>query len=101
LTYYAGTMAQVTPTTPSGSHPASAIKRTSVTGSLHETYTHMTTKLNQEAGITMILVTHEPGIATDARRVLSFKDDRLVRDEQVEQPRRAQKELKQLLAVEG
>ncbi len=43
-------------------------------------------RLNQEAGITIVLVTHGPDIATYARRVLPFKDGRLARDEQVEQP---------------
>ncbi len=41
-------------------------------------------RLNREAGITLILVTHEPDIAAFADRVLHFKDGRLVRDERVQ-----------------
>ncbi len=50
-------------------------------------------RLNREAAITMILVTHEPDIASYAGRVVYFKDGRLVRDERVERPRRAQEDL--------
>jgi len=50
-------------------------------------------RLNREATITMILVTHEPDIASYAGRVVYFKDGRLVRDERVERPRRAQEDL--------
>ncbi len=49
-------------------------------------------RLNREAGITIVLVTHESDIATYVRRVLSFTDGRLVRDEQVELPRTARDE---------
>ncbi len=52
-------------------------------------------QLNREAGITIILVTHEPDIVGYAMRVTHFKDGRLVRDERVERPRTAQEELKQ------
>ena len=52
-------------------------------------------RLNREAAITMILVTHEPDIAAYAGRVVHFKDGRLVRDEQVERPRTALAELKE------
>jgi len=44
-------------------------------------------RLNREAGITLILVTHEPEIAAFADRVLHFKDGRLVRDDRVERAR--------------
>jgi putative ABC transport system ATP-binding protein len=37
-------------------------------------------KLNRESGITIILVTHEPDIATYSRRILRFLDGRLVSD---------------------
>jgi putative ABC transport system ATP-binding protein len=46
-------------------------------------------RLNRDAGITLILVTHEPDIAAVAERVLQFRDGRLVRDERVERPRSA------------
>ena len=39
------------------------------------------TELNQE-GITVILVTHEPDIATWSQRVLRFRDGRLIADEE-------------------
>jgi len=42
-----------------------------------------------EAGITLVLVTHEPDIAAFAKRVLLFRDGRLVEDRQVDEPRRA------------
>lgn len=38
-------------------------------------------KLNEEAGITVILVTHEPEIAEFSKRTLRFLDGRLVSDE--------------------
>jgi putative ABC transport system ATP-binding protein len=41
------------------------------------------------AGITLVLVTHEPDIAAFAKRVLVFRDGLLVEDRKVEQPRRA------------
>ncbi len=37
--------------------------------------------LNSESGITIILVTHEPHIATYSRRIVRFLDGRLVSDE--------------------
>ncbi len=40
-------------------------------------------------GITVVLVTHEPDIAHFARRLLRFRDGRLIADEPVEQPRKA------------
>jgi len=43
-------------------------------------------RLNREAGITLILVTHEPDIAAFAERILHFRDGRLVRDERAGQP---------------
>ncbi|MBI3780992.1 MAG: ABC transporter ATP-binding protein [candidate division NC10 bacterium] len=58
-------------------------------------------RLNREAGITLVLVTHEPDIAGYARRIVYFKDGRLVRDEQVERQRSAEEELQQLSGVEG
>lgn len=52
-------------------------------------------RLNREAGITIVLVTHESDIATYAGRVLFFKDGRLLRDEAVERPRTALQELQE------
>lgn len=52
-------------------------------------------RLNQEAGITMVLVTHERDIAAYAKRILQFKDGRLVRDERVEAPTHALEMLQQ------
>jgi putative ABC transport system ATP-binding protein len=42
-------------------------------------------KLNQESNITMILVTHDPDIATYSRRIIRFLDGRVIRDENVSQ----------------
>jgi putative ABC transport system ATP-binding protein len=58
-------------------------------------------RLNREAGITIVLVTHESDIATYAGRVLFFKDGRLLRDEAVERPRTALQELQQRPADEA
>jgi putative ABC transport system ATP-binding protein len=52
-------------------------------------------RLNREAGITIILVTHESDIAAYAGRILLFKDGRLLRDEVVEQPGTAFEELQE------
>lgn len=38
-------------------------------------------RLNGESGITIILVTHEPDIATYSRRVVRFSDGKLISDE--------------------
>ncbi|MBM4182110.1 MAG: ABC transporter ATP-binding protein [Betaproteobacteria bacterium] len=48
-----------------------------------------------EAGITLVLVTHEPDIAAFAKRVLVFRDGQLVEDRRVEQPQRAAEMLEQ------
>ncbi len=53
-------------------------------------------RLNREAGITMVLVTHERDIAAYAKRILQFKDGRLVRDERVEAPIQALEALQQV-----
>jgi putative ABC transport system ATP-binding protein len=55
-------------------------------------------RLNREAGITMIVVTHEPDIAAYANRNIHFKDGKLQLDERVAHPREAQEELRQLAA---
>lgn len=53
-------------------------------------------RLNQERGITIALVTHEPDIAQYARRVIVFKDGRIRKDEMVENVRSAREELENL-----
>ena len=50
-------------------------------------------RLNREAGITMILVTHEADIAAYAFRNIHFRDGRLVSDERIAEPRQASLEL--------
>jgi putative ABC transport system ATP-binding protein len=50
-------------------------------------------RLNREQGITTILVTHEPDIATYANRNIYFRDGKLVRDEKIENPHQADREL--------
>lgn len=47
--------------------------------------------LNQQ-GLTIVLVTHEPDIASYAQRQIVFRDGRLIRDEPVSSPRDAQAE---------
>jgi putative ABC transport system ATP-binding protein len=56
-------------------------------------------KLNRE-GITVVLVTHEPDIAAYAKRVMTFRDGRLLRDERVADPRNAADALAALPAEE-
>lgn len=57
-------------------------------------------RLNQERGITLVLVTHEPDIAQYAQRVVVFKDGKIRKDYQVENQRNAAEELKNLPAIE-
>jgi putative ABC transport system ATP-binding protein len=38
------------------------------------------TDLNREAGTTLVLVTHDPDLAGQARRILRLADGRLVSD---------------------
>ncbi len=45
--------------------------------------------LNEEEGLTVVVVTHEPDIATSTRRVISTRDGMVVSDEAVQDPRRA------------
>jgi putative ABC transport system ATP-binding protein len=49
-----------------------------------------------DRGITIIVVTHEADIAAYARRILSFRDGRLVADQPVATPRRAVEALARL-----
>ena len=55
-------------------------------------------RLNRQEGITMIVVTHDPDIATYSNRNIHFKDGRLQADELVAHPREAHKDLEQLPA---
>jgi len=56
-------------------------------------------RLNRERGITFVLVTHEPDIAQYAQRVVVFKDGRIQKDYQIDEPRDAAEELRNLPAV--
>jgi putative ABC transport system ATP-binding protein len=55
-------------------------------------------RLNREDGITMIVVTHDPDVATYSNREIHFKDGKLQLDERIAQPRDAKKDLEQLPA---
>jgi putative ABC transport system ATP-binding protein len=52
-------------------------------------------RLNRE-GITIVVVTHEPEIASFARRILRFRDGRLMDDEVVEKPKQAERILAEI-----
>jgi putative ABC transport system ATP-binding protein len=52
-------------------------------------------KLNSE-GKTVVIVTHEPDIAEHCKRIIRFRDGRIVRDEQVKYQRIAEEELAKL-----
>lgn len=56
-------------------------------------------RLNRERGITLVLVTHEPDIAQYAQRVVVFKDGKIKKDYQIDEPRDAAEELRNLPAV--
>ena len=53
-------------------------------------------RLNRERGITLVLVTHEHDIADYADRVVVFKDGKIKKDYQIERPRDAAEELKNM-----
>jgi len=55
-------------------------------------------RLNQERGLTIVLVTHEPDIAEYGTRIVSFRDGRVKTDEQVLIRRSAVDELRKLQA---
>src|SRR5271157_3914960 len=55
-------------------------------------------RLNREEGITMIVVTHDPDVASYSGRIIHFKDGKLQADETIAQPRDARKDLEQLPA---
>jgi len=50
-------------------------------------------KLNQEKGMTVVIVTHEPDIAHYTDRIIMFKDGHVLSDEVVAEPRNAAREL--------
>ena len=56
--------------------------------------------LNQDRGITIALVTHEPDIAQYASRIVVFKDGKIKRDYRVENRRSAHEELESLPPIE-
>ena len=53
-------------------------------------------RLNRDEGITMVVVTHDPDIASYANRQIHFKDGRLQRDARVEHPRDARVDLERV-----
>jgi putative ABC transport system ATP-binding protein len=55
-------------------------------------------RLNREKGITMIVVTHDPDVATYSNRSIHFKDGKLQLDERLAQTRDARKDLDALPA---
>ena len=57
-------------------------------------------RLNRDKGITIILITHEHDIAEYGRRVITFRDGRVVSDEPVETRRDAAAEFAALPALE-
>ena len=57
-------------------------------------------RLNEEQGLTIVLVTHEHDIAQFARRNLIFRDGKIRRDELLEQPPRAADVLKTMPVLE-
>ena len=57
-------------------------------------------RLNRESGITLLMVTHEPDIAAHARRLIRFRDGRIIDDRRIVMPRDAAKELLTMPIVE-
>jgi putative ABC transport system ATP-binding protein len=57
-------------------------------------------RLNQEQGISVVIVTHEPDIAHYAQRIITFKDGKVLSDEAVASPRNAEQELRDWVAEE-
>lgn len=56
-------------------------------------------RLNQERGITLVLITHEHDIAQYAQRVLVFNDGKIKKDYQIENPSDAAEDLRNLPPV--
>ena len=52
-----------------------------------------------DRGITIIVVTHEPDVAAFARRILTFRDGRVVGDTPVANPKRAADMLARMIPV--
>ena len=57
-------------------------------------------RLNRERGITLVLVTHEPDIAQYAQRVVVFKDGKIKKDYQIEEPARCRRRVAEFAAVD-
>jgi putative ABC transport system ATP-binding protein len=57
-------------------------------------------RLNREAGITLLMVTHEPDIAAHAGRIIRFLDGRVLDDRKIASPRDAARELVEMPRVE-
>jgi putative ABC transport system ATP-binding protein len=55
-------------------------------------------RLNRDQGMTLVVVTHDPDIASYANRTLHFKDGKLRKDERTAHPRDAQEDVERLLA---
>jgi putative ABC transport system ATP-binding protein len=58
-------------------------------------------RLNQERGITVVLITHEMDIAEYGTRTVTFRDGQVVADKAVARRRQAQDELAALPAAEA
>lgn len=54
-----------------------------------------------EQGITVVIVTHEPEVAQYAKRIVEFRDGRIIRDHPVELRRRAVDDLRELDLTRG
>jgi len=48
---------------------------------------HILQNLNQQEGLTVLIVTHEPDIAACTRRIITMRDGRIVSDVPVASPR--------------
>jgi len=57
-------------------------------------------RLNREAGLTIVLVTHEHDIAQYAGRIIVVRDGLIIRDQTVREPRDAAAELATLPQID-